>query len=69
MSGIDGILPYLDDIFIQGKNVGDHNLKVKQILECLQISGIHLKLENAFPEIELLEFRVHLKGISQVMIR
>lgn len=30
LAGIDGVLLYLDDIFIQGKCVQSHNLKVKQ---------------------------------------
>lgn len=37
---------YLDDNFIQGKSVENHNLRVKQVLECLKISGIHLKREK-----------------------
>lgn len=40
LTSIDGVLPYLDDIFIQKKNIEDYNLKVKQVLERLKISDI-----------------------------
>lgn len=64
---MDGVLPYTDDIFIHGKNVKDHNLTVKQVLEHLQISGIYLQRENhkfVLPKIELLGFCVIQKDIK-----
>lgn len=67
LSGISGVLPYLDDIFIQGKNIEDHNVKLKLVLERLKNAGIHLKKEKckfAASEIELLGFRVNEKGIQ-----
>lgn len=67
LAGSRGVLPYLDDIYISGKNLEDHNSKLVQVLERLQSCGVHLKREKckfAVPEIELLGFRVNSKGIQ-----
>ncbi|KAG8172437.1 hypothetical protein JTE90_019371, partial [Oedothorax gibbosus] len=66
-AGVDGVLPYLDDIYITGTDMTSHNLKLEEVLQRLDQAGLRLKREKccfALPEIVLLGFRVNARGIQ-----
>lgn len=40
---MEGVLPYLDDIFVPGKYYEDHNSKLKLVSERLKIQVLNVK--------------------------
>ena len=46
LSGIPGVIVYLDDILISGVSEDDHLHTLKVVLERLQSAGLHLKQDK-----------------------
>lgn len=54
--GLDGVMPYLDDVFIGGADRREHDLNVKAFFKTCEERGITLKYEKS------------VRGVSQIKL-
>lgn len=66
LKDIPGVLVFLDDVLISGKDVEEHNLRVDKVLTRLEKAGVRLQGEKcrwSLPSISYLGFRIDQEGI------
>ena len=66
LSGIPGVIVYLDDILISGVSEDDHLHTLKVVLERLQSAGLHLKQDKCkflVPSISYLGHKIDAEGL------
>ena len=69
LSGIPGVVVYIDDILITGKTEADHLVALEEVLKRIENAGLRLKKEKcAFlaPSVVYLGYKVDAQGIHPV---
>lgn len=72
LQGIPGVVNFIDDILITGKNYNEHLANLSQVLERLENSGLRLeksKCEFFLQEVSYLGFRINKNGLSKTTER
>lgn len=67
LSGIEGVIVYIDDIVIAGRNQAEHDARLQEVLSVLQKNNAKLnegKCVIGVQELEILGFKVSSTGIS-----
>ena len=66
LAGIEGVIIYLDDVLVMGKNEKEHDDRLSQVLDRIRKSGVTLnaKCEIRVPEIEFVGYSIGKDGIK-----
>lgn len=67
LGGLEGVIPYIDDVLIFGKNIEEHNQRLKNVLDRARKYNLHFsksKLQLALPQIKFLGHLVTKNGIK-----
>ena len=69
LSGIPGVIVYIDDILITGKTEADHLAALEEVLKRLENAGLRLKRDKCMflaPSVIYLGYRIDAQGIRPV---
>ncbi|XP_055596636.1 uncharacterized protein K02A2.6-like [Uranotaenia lowii] len=67
LSGIEGVIVYIDDIIVSGKTLDEHNSRLQEVLHVLGENNAKLNKEKCLfgtDQLEILGFKVSASGIS-----
>lgn len=70
LHGLDGVVPYFDDILIAAANQSELVVKLWAILDCFRNAGLRLKWSKCqigVPSVEFLGFRIDGQGIHPTL--
>ena len=66
LQGLDGVMCYLDDVFVMGPSDGVHLLNLEKVLERLQQHGFRLKQSKCSflqPSVTYLGYQIDARGL------
>ena len=60
LEGLEGVLCYLDDVLMFGKNSDEHKIRLQAVLECLEAVGVTLNSSKCAFNKDLMNFLGHI---------
>lgn len=66
VAGLEGVVIYLDDVLVTGRNQTEHDIRLKALLSCVQHHGILLNEKKCVYNVSQIEFVGHVLSSSGI---